>query len=308
MIRKMIISKLNNLIDHRIKLFLDNNYDIYYQLNKQKHDFENATDDYLSSKVESKTIIDDLVKRFEKNGIQIERHKIDIAKFETWMHKFPEIVDQYKYMDEVKIEKILEHYLTYKFLRIDKSETYVDIACDTSSFADVIKKHFGNTCYKQDLKFKYGIHNNKIGSNAAELPTDNIFFDAMSLHCAFECFQGDSDIGFIKEAQRVLSNRGRLAIVPLYIDDVYFVKTGPKCDRRNVDIEPEARWIWRDDQYQNEPFSRHYSPEIFKQRILDKISNLHYKIVYFTNIEELEKYYPKQRIYCNFLFYAERVS
>ena len=275
------------------------------QLKLQDHEFKNATDDFLASKVEASSDIKNLAQRFEKTGIKVEKQKINISRFENWMQDYPEVGNFYKNMGDVKIEKILEHYLTYHYLNIKNSNRYIDIASASSPFANIVQNHIGNICYRQDLVFKKGIHKNEIGSDAGDMPIENNFFDAMSLHCAYECFQGNSDIDFIIEAQRVLNKKGKLAIIPLYTDDVYFVKTGVKCDKRRINVEQEARWIWRDDKCQ-EPFSRHYSPESFKKRIVDKIKKLDYKIIYFTNLEELEKHYQGQRIYCHFLFYAEK--
>ena len=123
----------------------------------------------------------------------------------------------------------------------------------------------------------------------------------MALHCAFECFQGDSDIRFVQEANRILKEKGRFGIIPLYIDSEYFVKTGPKCDKRIISVEPEAKWIWRDDKWDQEPFSRHYSPESLKSRIIDNIIDMKSEIIHFINLDELQSYYSGNRFYCNFM-------
>lgn len=133
------------------------------------------------------------------------------------------------------------------------------------------------------------------------MPIYNGFADVLTLHCAFECFQGDSDIRFVRETERILRNGGRLGIVPLYIDTIYFVKTSPWCDKRNIQVEPEAKWLWRDDKY-HAPFSRHYSPEVFVTRIASQMLNMEKKILYFTNLTELSEFYNGQRIYCYFMF------
>jgi len=157
-----------------------------------------------------------------------------------------------------------------------------------------------------DLTFEKGIHGNKIGSDAGNMPVEENFADIMALHCAFECFQGDSDIRFVKEAGRVLKSGGRFGIIPLYVDNTYFVMTGPKCDKRKISVEPEAKWIWRDDKYDSVPFSRHYSPESFKTRIIDNINGMTPEIIYFVNLDELRNYYDGNRIYCNFMFKVKK--
>jgi hypothetical protein len=73
-----------------------------------------------------------------------------------------------------------------------------------------------------------------------------------------------------------------------------------------VIIEPEARKVWRDDEYKV-PFSRHYSPESFAERIYSRIpDDMEGKILYFNNLNEVMKNYPEQRIYCFFMFLCEK--
>jgi hypothetical protein len=71
-------------------------------------------------------------------------------------------------------------------------------------------------------------------------------------------------------------------------------------------VESGARLIWRDDGHDAEPFSRHYSPDSLKARVLDNMTGLDYEIVVFSNLEDLRKHFPGQKIYCNFLLRAVR--
>lgn len=298
-IESYLYSKIGNVLNKKIlqKDFIN----IFSQLQQ----FYNAPDEMLSSKVEARTVVTDIVERFEKNGAIIKREKIDADDFNRWISDNPEMSGHYNNQGDVKIEKLLEHYLTTHYLQITgRSITYIDIAAASSPFASVVAKHTGCNALGQDLIFKDGVHGNKIGSDAGEMPVIDNFADVLTLHCAYECFQGDSDIRFIKEASRVLKTNGRLGIVPLYIDDVYFVKTGPRCDKRKIKIEPDARWIWRDDQYDSEPFSRHYSPESFITRVIDNSPRLKCELLYFINLDELRSKHIGQRIYCNFMFRA----
>jgi hypothetical protein len=71
--------------------------------------------------------------------------------------------------------------------------------------------------YRQDLSFPEGIVGNVIGGDTADMPVRDAFANKMALHCSFEHFENGSDIGFIREASRVLRNPGKLIIVPLYL-------------------------------------------------------------------------------------------
>lgn len=274
-------------------------------IRKQLDEFKNAPDEMLSSKVEAKTSIANLIEQFENLGVNIVREKIDIADFKVWMDKFPELDNFYENSGDVKIEKILEHYLTTKYLNLSNGDVYIDIAACSSPFAEAIRKQ-GITAYEQDLINPTGINGYKIGGDASSMPVSDNFADVLSMQCSFECFQGNSDVGFIKESGRVLKNGGRLGIIPLYIDNEYFVKTGPKCNKLKVSVEKGAKWIWRDDSWSAEPFSRHYSPTSFKNRVYDNLVGMNGEIFYFTNLDEVMQVFENQRVYCHFMFRASK--
>jgi SAM-dependent methyltransferase len=217
-----IKQRVRQYIDYTIDKKIDEKFPIYQQI----YEFRNAPDDMLSSKVEAKTIISNLAERLEAI-VTVTKTIIDISEFEVWLKEYPEVVSYYDKLGDVKIEKLLEHYLTSKHLDAGRG-VYIDIAASGSPFSDAVGQHTGCKAYCQDLVFEKGIHGNRIGGDAGEMPVPDDFADVMALHCAFECFQGDADIRFVKEAGRVLKNGGRFGIIPLYLDDIYFVKTGPK--------------------------------------------------------------------------------
>jgi len=195
----------------------------------------------------------------------------------------------------------MEHYLTFKHLNISNDDTYIDIAGSGSPWAKILNKR-GIKSYRLDLAYKTGIHSIDIGVDAADTKLPRGFASVLSSQCAYECLMGDADVLFIKEADRILNERGRVGIIPLYLEDTYFVSTSPYCDQRKVKIEPEAKRVWRDDEYKV-PFSRHYSPESFYKRIFSRIpKEMTGKILHFRNLDEVMKHYPGQRVYCFFLF------
>ena len=117
---------------------------------------------------------------------------------------------------------------------------------------------------------------------------------------------GMADILFIKEAGRISNENGRYGIVPLYLADIHFVSTSPYCNQSEVIIEPEAMKVWRDDKYKV-PFSRHYSPESFAERIYSRIPDgMSGKVLYFKNLDEVMRRYHGQKIYCFFMFLCEK--
>lgn len=166
----------------------------------------------------------------------------------------------------------------------------------------------GVKSYRLDLSFPKGINGIDIGADAGDTKLPDGFASVLSLQCAYECFMGDADILFVKEASRILNKKGRYGIVPLYLADTHFVSISPYCNQAKVIIEPEARKVWRDDEYKV-PFSRHYSPESFTERIYSRIpDDMEGKIIYFKNLEEVMRHYPGQRVYCFFMYIGQKIK
>jgi hypothetical protein len=79
------------------------------------------------------------------------------------------------------------------------------------------------------------------------------------------------------------------------------------CVQRSVEIDRGAKRVWRDDQYAV-PFSRHYSPEVFAERVFSAVpQGVAASVVAFSNIEEVMASFPGQRVYCFFMFTLTRL-
>ncbi len=235
----------------------------------------------------------------------MEEVDISISDFEHWLDDFSEIKKFYQSMGDVFIEKCLEHYLAFQYLKISDDDVYIDIAAAGSPRAEILNKR-GIRSYRLDLAYTEGIHGINIGADAGDTKLPNAFASVLSAQCAYECFMGDADIRFVMEADRILKKNGRYGIVPLYLDNTYFVTTSPYCNQKNVLIKNEAKRIWREDRFKV-PFSRHYSPESFKKRIYSKIpDDMSRKILYFKNLDTIMKHFPGQRIYCFFMFVCKK--
>jgi len=307
-IKRKLKIRLEDFVKRIVKEKLDEEFDTRLQIYNQMNEFRNSPPEMLSSNVESKTHIPDLINRFKRLSVPIREEIIDVDEFKQWRKEYPEIISYYDSQNNVKVEKTLEHYLTMKFLNIKKQNVLIDIAACNSPFSNILSNHLGLTGYRLDLIYQPGIHGRNIGGDAGNMPVPDEFADILTLHCAFECFQGDADIRFVIDAQRVLKKGGCFGIVPLYIDDEYFVKVGPKYDKRKVKIEKDAKQIWRDDSFSSVPFSRHYSPESLKERVINNFKEMEYEIIHFINLEEISKHFPEQRIYAHFFFKAVKID
>jgi len=238
-------------------------------------------------------------------GVPVEEIDIDVSEFEYWLNNFPELKKHYQSMGNVSVEKCLEHYLAFRYLKISANDVYIDMAAGKSPWADILNKK-GIKSYSLDLTYPEGINGINIGADASNTELPDAFASVLSAQCAYEHFMGDADIQFLKEADRILNDKGRYGIVPLYLDNTYFVATSPYCNQRDITIENEARKVWQDDEYK-EPFRRFYSPESFRKRIYSRIpESMTGKVLYFRNLPDVMKHYQGQRIFCFFMFYCRK--
>src|SRR5262245_55057307 len=133
------------------------------------------------------------------------------------------------YRDErggIDDQKLLEYYVSWHFLDLSASDTYIDVAAQNCPFAFFLREKLGCKVYRQDLYYmKRGIHGDDIGGDASHLPLQDESVSKISLHSSFEHFEGQSDIGFIREAGRILTVGGKMVIVPLFMEDTFRVET-----------------------------------------------------------------------------------
>lgn len=235
-------------------------------------------------------------------SLPVQDVEIDIADFEKWMQEYPEIKAHYQNVGDVVIEKCLEHYLSFRHLNISPNSIYLDLAAAASPFAEVLKRK-GFRSYRLDFAYPDGVHGDNIGASVDDTKLPNEFASALSMQSGFECLMGDADIRFVKEAARILNKNGRYGVVPLFLDDHYLVAVSPHHTYNDFVVDAGAKKVWRDDEYNS--FLRVYSPEAFKKRIYDNIpETMTGKIFYFRNLPDIMKQYPRQRLYCFFMFYC----
>jgi hypothetical protein len=261
--------------------------------------------DHTKDPFGNRYLYDDLKKRLIEIDVPVEEVDIDINDFKDWLKNFIELKKHYENLGDVFIEKCLEHYLAFRFLKISVDDVYIDVAASESPWADILNNR-GIKSYRLDLVYPVGINGVNIGADAGNTNLCDAFASVLSTQCAYECFMGGTDIDFIKEASRILDEKGRFGILPLYLDDTYYVATSPYCNQQELVIESEAKKVWRDDAHRV-PFSRHYSADAFKARIFSRIpSGMTGRILYFRNLVEFMNEYPGQMIYCFFMFYCEK--
>lgn len=233
---------------------------------------------------------DEIVWDLGKNGIDVLDYEIDIRDFRKYMETagYQNFEGYYtgKLSDWLN-EKALEHYLAAKCLELQSSDIYVDVAACNSPAANIYENIYGCTAYRQDMIYREGIHGKNIGGTATAMPVPNSFATKMALHCSFEHFEGNSDIDFIVEAQRVLSKGGKLCIVPLYLHNDYALQSDPAClPKGGIDFD-EGPIVcaqgWRN------RFGRFYDVPHFVSRIVKNLQSFKLTIYRVLNEKEIDK-------------------
>lgn len=246
-----------------------------------------------------------IINQLIENNIQVEKHEVDVNDFANWLNEYPKMLNYYMHLKDVVIEKCLEHYLAHRVLNISYNDLYIDVACANSIFADCLREK-GVKAYKLDSVHPLGINGITIGGDASNIPFGDESVTSMSLQCAFECFEGNSDTDFIIEAKRVLKKGGKLLITPLYMNNQHINIICEQKDKRHIPLDPGALKVWRDDEY-DAPFDREYSVASLTERILNKLGNgFSYKIIHLTNLLNMMKIFNGQRIYCDISLYIEK--
>jgi hypothetical protein len=170
-------------------------------------------------------------------------------------------------------EKALEHALTFSLLDFSRVHRYCDVAADRSPIGRAVQRDWPATeHWKQDLRYWTHRRRRRIGGPAQQMrAVEDGFFDAMTLHCAFEHFQGEADTALLPELDRVLGPTGACLILPLYLDrqpSIHFDPTRVTARAlAGYDVEAELRpraRLW-------ERHARFYSPESLVARVLGRL-------------------------------------
>ncbi len=247
----------------------------------------------------------DLRSRLETAGVPVVDAPVDLGDFEDWFDRYAVLGRYYRPFGDIHIEKCLEHYIVDRELRLGRGDTYVDVASAGSPWARVLRRR-GVEAYRLDLIYRSGIRGINIGGNATATGLPAGFARAVSIQCAFELFFGETDRRFLAETARILAPGGRAVITPLYLDDTHFVLHSPVALPPPGSEEPGAVRVWRDDDVPA-PFSRHYSPETFVDRIVSQLPpGLSGRVAYASNLGEVMEAHPGQRIYPFFTYVLEK--
>lgn len=165
-------------------------------------------------------------------------HDIPFRRWDVPVEEFRAYMDRASYPDTYLggrnggdpffLEKALEHFVSLALADPQPGEVVVDVASNGSPFLANARALHGVAGYEQDLQYPRGISGDRIGGDAADMPVPDGFADVMTLHCSYDHFEGDADVGFARESGRVLKPGGRVVIVPLYLATAFVAKVDPR--------------------------------------------------------------------------------
>ena len=182
-------------------------------------------------------------------------------------------------------QKTLEHFISYREIKNLGAHRVIDIGSAGHTFPLIIKRLNPDVeVYAQDLCFPQGIHKLHddiftMGGSAEHIPLEDNTIDYICFHCSIEHFEGDADCRVIQEVERLLRKGGVAVIVPLYLKSRYTIKvnpiSGPFTDAQfmeNVVVpEQEKGAIIEYATSMVSRFTRYYSPNELKERVLDNL-------------------------------------
>lgn len=152
-------------------------------------------------------------------------HKKEIYKFEIerWLIRggLERFIEK-----ECIHKKGLEFFLTAHLLQIKPYDSVLDAAGGLSGYLSALRLngHLGDL-YLTDHIFN-GIHRgadgvNIVGGDITDIHLPDCSLDKVACHHAFEHFQDNKDIRFIKELNRILKPGGEAVVTPIFLADKY---------------------------------------------------------------------------------------
>ena len=172
----------------------------------------------------------EIKKKFEEAGFPVIEYVVNIEDYKSWLKEidYPQNYSVYaETFGENLCKKQFQHYVSLELLGISKDTVVLDVASSASVFPEIVNKKYASVVYRQDIGYKWGLNDYVIGSFASDIPLPDSFIDNITLHCSLEHFEDKEDFNFFKEAYRILKNKGKVCVIPLYMADEYYIMTSP---------------------------------------------------------------------------------
>jgi ubiquinone/menaquinone biosynthesis C-methylase UbiE len=178
-------------------------------------------------------------------------------------------------------KKGLEFFFSFNILNIQETDILLDAAGGKSNYLKAVRKNINlQDLFLTDHIYE-GVHQldngiKIVGGDITSIQLPDSSISKIACHHAFEHFQSEKDIEFIKEAYRLLKNGGILVIIPLFLTDVYVecrnIETSEQFDKNStLIIDTTSSIPGANDEGH---FARFYDLEALERRIIGQAENL----------------------------------
>lgn len=213
----------------------------------------------------------DIERRIQEQGISCNDYIVDLEEFREFVQHMGFPLNYHGGITGgVYEEKLLEHFIAWKFLRLSSAfqGVYVDVAACSSPWARLLRDK-GIEAYAIDLSVpaEHSTLSYYRQEDATKTSFKNESISGGSLQCAYEMFVGENDIAVLTEFARILKPDGRVVISPLYTHTRPCFYQSPEYFGKPVGDPGAQRYVRRGTW--GVPFSRKYSPETLKTRVWD---------------------------------------
>jgi hypothetical protein len=167
------------------------------------------------------------------SGFMLINEQLDQNTINAWMdtvdyeNHYPDYVREFP-RGKLLEAKAAQHCISARLSAPDSQTILMDTASSNSPFWMIASRLYGiSESYRQDFKFKSGIHGDTVGSNVINIPMPDSSLSLITAHCSWEHFEGNADALYIGECARLLRPGGTLVIIPIYFADIYSAHTSP---------------------------------------------------------------------------------
>lgn len=238
---------------------------------------------------------------FDQYGIPVRALYLDPEIYRQYFKqaRYTERYPDY-YRDNLP-EKSFEHFIALKLLEINSRDVFIDVASENSPVPDIYSHLTGSTSYRQDIMYPSGIHGDRIGGNACEMPVPDQFASKLALTCSLEHFEGMEDQKLFFELNRILKVGGKVCVVPLYMYTEPANMTDPTLSVPNdVAFDPGVT-VYCAEGWGNR-FGRFYDAESFMERIYAPTRDVfNFEVFRIMNATEVD-----HKIYVRFALIATK--
>src|SRR6266436_7802910 len=163
------------------------------------------------------TVLQRITAEFVSQAIQLRDLRICPEEYAMFMDHAGYHERYTNYYSLNLAEKSFEHFAALQLLGMNEDDVFIDLASEGSPLPEITSRLFHAEAFAQDIMYEPGVHENRIGGDACDMPVPNAFASKAALTCSLEHFEASGDIKLFQESGRVLKRGGKVCVIPLYL-------------------------------------------------------------------------------------------